>query len=134
MSFPTIIPNPVTGVTTTINRINEPFPTRQDLLKFAVAGPLLGMASSILLLYVGLALTPNTKEALPFLPLVPISLLKMSTLASGLVDSVLGSGFVEGFQSESEGKLVPLSPLAIAGFYGMIVNALSMIPFGSEFE
>jgi len=126
---PILIPSPITGLTATVNRIKDPFPTRQDLLQFAVSGPLLGMLTSVLLMYVGLQLTPNTKEAIPLLPLLPISLLKQSTLASGLVDSVLGSGFVEGLQSTGTND-VPLSALAIAGFLGMMINALAMAPYG----
>merc|ERR1712137_1248490 len=80
ISLPTIIPNPITGFSTTINRIQKPLPTRQDLLQLSLAGPLLGMLSSIALFGVGLELTPQTNDAVSLLPTLPVTLLKTSTL------------------------------------------------------
>ena len=111
---------------------------RQDLLDFAVAGPLTGMVCSIILLSYGVVLTASadaaTYQSFPGLPLL---LLRQSSLGGGIIDIFLGNGVLnvpmsaEGTQALAT-TLIPLHPFAVAGYFSLIVNALSMIPAGSE--
>lgn len=96
-----------------------------------MAGPLFGMTASIFCLIQGLV----TTAAMDFhtsspLPAVPVFLLKSSALGAGLLEFFLGKGvLLSGVTNES---VLALDPLAIAGFVGLVVNALSLLPLGSK--
>jgi len=130
VSTPTLIPSILTGITTTINRIEKPFENRAQLAKFSLAGPLVGMIVSIIIYVFGLQATPlNIGEGINNLPLLPLGIMQRSNLAVGVANLVMGQGFVELYSSTNE-SFIPLSPVAIAGFFGMVVNALAMAPYG----
>jgi hypothetical protein len=103
-----------------------------SLFDFAMLGSVMGLAVSAIFLYVGLqataAASPDVAE---FFPVMSVRELTRSTLGGTLVDNVLGggSGFIL-LQDPSE--LVPLHPYAIAGFCGMMINALVLLPSGSN--
>lgn len=102
----------------------------RSLFDFAMAGPLLGTITSLGLLYVGLGMTAFTDAAsLEQLPSVPVSLLRSSTLASGIIEYLLGDGLLN--SPDPTTSLVKLHPLAIAGFAGLMTNALSLLPIGN---
>lgn len=105
------------------------------MLDFSCAGPLAGMVTSLVAIALGCQLTtlsdPNT------LPALPLEILRQSTLAGGLINNILGNGVLNvppgaiGTQAIA-GMTIPLHPIAIAGYIGLVVNALSMLPIGSK--
>lgn len=130
--FPTLLPFystlPLLG---SLTRISSSPRNKTALFDFAFLGPLLGFISSFIFLGLGLAATQATigTDAAQYLPTLPVSVLKLSTLGGTIVDNFFGGdGYVIG-QDPSE--VVSLHPYAIAGFCGMMINALEMIPLGS---
>lgn len=65
-------------------------------------------------------------------PAIPVDLLRSSSLGGGLVSSFLGSGFV--IPNQGLDSLVGLHPLAIAGFLGLIINSLALLPLGRKYS
>ena len=105
------------------------------MFDFGLAGPALGVLASVVALVVGSQLTvagdPTT------FPALPLAILRQSTLGGGIIDYILGGGTLY----VSEGALgtsavaemtIRLHPVALAGYMGLIVNALSLLPIGSK--
>jgi len=136
VTIPTLVPSILSGITNSITSLRSSPKNKQDLLDFAVAGPLAGMIGSIALLAVGLVLTTSADaSAYQSFPGLPLLLLRQSSLGGGLIDIFLGNGVLnvpmsaEGTQALAS-ALIPLHPFAVAGYFSLIVNALSMIPVG----
>lgn len=95
----------------------------------------MGMLASIAALVVGSQLTLVSDPA--FLPALPLDILRQSTLGGGIVDAILGGGALnvppgaEASQAVA-GMTVALHPVAIAGYIGLILNGLALLPIGSE--
>lgn len=102
------------------------------MFDFGVAGPVFGMITSITFLVSGLTITAGLDfTQTSSLPVLPSDLLLTSALGGGLIESFLGRGAL--IQGESQGYL-PLHPYAIAGFLGILTNALALLPLGSKFS
>jgi membrane-associated protease RseP (regulator of RpoE activity) len=130
--FPTLIPFwsslPLLG---SLTRISSSPRDKTALFDFAFLGPLLGFVSSFIFLGIGLVATGATigTDAAQYLPALPVSVLKMSTLGATIVDNFFGgNGYIIG---QDPSQAISLHPYAIAGFCGMMINALEMIPLGS---
>jgi len=135
ITFPTLVPSFLTGITGTITSLAAPPKNKQDLLDFAIVGPLAGMTVSTLLLYVGITITASTgAEAYANLPSLSLSVLRQSSLAGGIMEAVIpgilnipdAAGATRALSEVS----IPLHPLAIAGFFGLMVNAVNLLPLG----
>ena len=136
ISVPTLVPSILSGITSSITTLKTSPKNRQELLEFAVAGPLAGMICSILVLSYGLALTATADSAtIANFPGLPLAVLRQSSLGGGLVDIVLGNGVLN-VPASAEGAqllastMISLHPFAIAGFLSLFVNALALIPAG----
>jgi len=100
------------------------------MFDFGVAGPLFGMVASIAFLLQGLSITAGLDlNQAATLPVLPSELMKASALGGGLIEAFLGRGAL--IQGTSAGFL-PLHPFAIAGFVGILTNALALLPLGSK--
>ena len=108
---------------------------RQDVFDFAAAGPLVGMLASLAAVVVGAQLTVSADPST--LPSMPLEILRQSSLGGGILDAIIGNGVL----SVPDGALgsravaamtIPLHPVAVAGFTGLIVNALNVLPIGSK--
>ena len=106
--------------------MKAPVPHRKALFDVAVAGPLGGFIVTIPLLIWGISLS----DIVPLPTVESASLLnvealdpRFSFLFAILVKLVLGSSFVAG-------KALHLHPLAVAGYIGLIVTALNLMPVG----
>lgn len=135
ITVPTFIPSLATGITSTLTSLKSPPKNREQLFDFAVAGPLCGLTASIAALYAGLQMTvfadPSTAAMFPALPL---EILRQSSLGGGIVDSVLGSGTLsvpDGASQMIASITIPLHPVAVAGFIGLLVNAFALLPIGT---
>lgn len=99
------------------------------MFDFSLAGPLSGFFVALILLFLGLEQTTSMDLAEQAqLPALPIGLLRTSALGGGLVEWFLGSGTLDA-PGES---VLPLHPFAVAGFVGIISNALALLPIGRE--
>eukprot|EP00573_Skeletonema_grethae_P010326 CAMPEP_0201694074 /NCGR_PEP_ID=MMETSP0578-20130828/6458_1 /ASSEMBLY_ACC=CAM_ASM_000663 /TAXON_ID=267565 /ORGANISM="Skeletonema grethea, Strain CCMP 1804" /LENGTH=896 /DNA_ID=CAMNT_0048179701 /DNA_START=23 /DNA_END=2713 /DNA_ORIENTATION=- len=136
ISVPTLVPSILSGITSSITTLKSSPKNKQDLLEFAVAGPLAGMICSILVLSYGLGLTATADAAtVANFPGLPLAVLRQSSLGGGLVDIFLGNGVLN-VPASAEGAqllastMIALHPFAIAGFLSLFVNALAMVPVG----
>lgn len=126
---PTIIPSIQIGFEGCITPIITPPKNLKSLFDFAVAGPLVGMCISLLLMYSGLekqVFMDGSAQA--DLPSLPVNLVRASSLAGGMIEWLLGEGTL---YSADPNALIRLHPFAIAGFIGIVTNAFSLLPIGN---
>jgi hypothetical protein len=139
VTVPIFVPSIVTGMTSVVTTFKSPPKNKQAMFDFAVSGPLTGIAASIIAMYLGLEFTIfSTAEAYAQFPALPLEILRQSTLGGGLIEFILGTGALS-VPGGAEGTRaiasinIPLHPVAIAGYIGLIVNALALLPVGSEY-
>uniref|UniRef100_A0A7S3V6Z5 Peptidase M50 domain-containing protein n=1 Tax=Chaetoceros debilis TaxID=122233 RepID=A0A7S3V6Z5_9STRA len=130
MTPPTILPSVALPWLSFQNRLKTSPKNLSQLFDFASAGPAVGMASSIAFLLIGLQLTVNMDATqLQYAPSVPVGFLNFSSLGGNIVDYVLSGGSDGGIILKQDPNVsIPLHPLAIGGFAGMMINALDLIP------
>ncbi|MFO7899989.1 MAG: site-2 protease family protein [Planctomycetota bacterium] len=119
-TLPFFIPAPFFfGTCGAIIRMRSPIPHRRALFDVGVAGPLAGLAASFVVCCAGLGLSsygpPGTCSTGPIV-------LQHSLLFRGLARLVLGAP--DGLQC------VQLHPVAIAGWFGLFVTFLNLMPVG----
>lgn len=100
------------------------------MFDFALAGPVAGIVVSLVLLLNGLDLTASMALGTQ-LPVLPVDLLRASSLGGGLVEYFLGHTAI--LPDQGPAAILPLHPYAIAGFMGLITNALALLPLGREY-
>lgn len=105
-------------------QMRSPMPDRRALFDVALAGPLGGFAITVPLLLWGLSLSevvplPERASLLTFDALDP----RFSFLFAVFGKIVLGSALVAD-------KALALHPLAVAGYLGLLVTALNLMPVG----
>jgi hypothetical protein len=125
-----LIPSITTGLTGAITPLKSPPPNSKAIFDFAIAGPLAGLALSLVLLLSGLDMT-TTMAMNSQLPVVPVDLVRSSSLGGGLVQYFLGTTAIMPDQGPT--AVVQLHPLAIAGVVGCITNALALLPLGRTY-
>ncbi|KAL7553628.1 hypothetical protein ACHAWF_016929 [Thalassiosira exigua] len=129
IGFPTLIPSLQFGLTGGITPIKSPPKNIKSLFDFAISGPLFGLVASFFLLYLGLETTAfMDSSAQAQLPSVPVEILRSSSLGGAMVDYLL-QGVLNSPDPSSE--MIKLHPYAIAGFAGLVTNALSLLPIGN---
>lgn len=134
-TIPTLVPSIGTGLTGGITSLQSTPKDKQALFDFAIAGPLAGMAASAAMLFIGMAVTISMDAATySNLPSLPLNLLRQSSLVGGIIDSI-NPGLLAvpdaalGSKALSEIN-IPLHPFAIAGYFGMMINAANLLPVG----
>jgi membrane-associated protease RseP (regulator of RpoE activity) len=131
---PTLVPSILTGITSSVTSLKTPPKNLNAMFDFAIAGPLTGMAFSAIAIALGSQLT-RMMDATTF-PALPLEILRQSTLGGGIINNIIGSGVLNvpasalGTPGVAE-MTVALHPLAVAGYIGLIVNALSLLPIGT---
>lgn len=114
VSLPYFIPAPFyLGTFGAFIRMGGQVRDRATFFDIAVAGPLAGLAAALVALVVGLPGTPTAVHG----GVVPAS----SALVAGLYRIVVGGPL---------NQPVALGPLAFAGWVGLVVTALNLIPLG----
>ncbi len=124
VSLPYFIPIPFAlGTFGAFISLRSPAPSRRALFDMAVAGPLAGLVFAVPALLIGLPMSAISESAPSAIEMhgggvnIDSSLL-LATLASlSLDDSVAGHVFI-------------LHPLAFAGWLGLLVTALNLLPIG----
>ncbi len=122
-------------MTSTVTTFKTLPPTKNAMFDFGLAGPALGLFASVAALAVGSQLTVAGDPT--NFPALPLDILRQSTLGGGIIDYFLGGGALyipEGALGTTAAAqmTIPLHPIALAGYIGLIVNALSLLPIGSE--
>ena len=120
-SLPVFLPSLSTGSLGASNELNEYAPTRSALFDTAIAGPLAGLALSILFVLIGSALPLDAATA----PALPAIAIRSSALGSLLVAIGAPSAL-----SAPPDVSVALHPLVVAGLAGLAINALALLPLG----
>jgi len=100
------------------------------LFDFAVAGPLFGLVTAMGFFVAGLQLgNLATPEMTQYYPALPVNVITISTLGGSFVDFFAGGeGFVT---TQDPSEAVRLHPFAIAGFAGLVMNSLELLPIGA---
>lgn len=99
---------------------------RKQVFDISSAGPALSGLASIAVLVVGLMMTGGAAtEALSSFPVVPASLFHSSALVGIATTVLLPSVMTTGLATP-----IPIHPLVVIGFAGVIMNALNLMPIG----
>lgn len=112
-------PLPLTGTFGAVIRIREPFPSKQALFDVGVAGPIAGFLALLPVLYMGVSLSrvvampPQNPDVIYFGE--PLLFKAMAWLHFGPLP---------------DGSDIILHPMGFAGWLGMLVTALNLLPFG----
>lgn len=121
LALPYFVPSWQLGSFGSITRITSVVKNRADLIAVAAAGPLAGAAASLLLLVLSLLLLhPSVADGGI---LVNAAAFHDSVLVGGLAKLVFGDLLVEG-------SSVCLSPISLASWSALLVNAINCIPAG----
>ena len=111
------VPHPMTGTMGAFIRINSPVPTKSALVRVGVSGPLVGFLVALPVSFIGLLLSK------------PVAV----NASQGIQ---LGSPLMFGLFSEllhprlGPGTDLLLHPVAFAGWLGLFVTALNLLPIG----
>ncbi|MCI0595739.1 MAG: site-2 protease family protein [candidate division Zixibacteria bacterium] len=118
VSFPYFIPGPtILGTFGAVIRANAPFFNRRELMEVAAAGPIAGLVVAIPALIYGLLSSQVVPEA---------------TGGLTLGDSLLTKWFSDIIWGKlPEGYTILISPLGFAGWAGLLVTMLNLLPIGS---
>ncbi|GBE18304.1 peptidase family M50 [archaeon BMS3Abin16] len=100
--------------------MNSPIPDRKSLFDIGIAGPLTGFVLSLPVLVLGIA----RSTYIPFNPTVEASpfLLGTPLLFNAISRMILGP--------ELPGQILQTHPIAIAGWAGLFVTSLNLLPMG----
>lgn len=104
--------------------IRQPFPDKKALFDIGVAGPLVGFAASIPIALAGLYLSGHS-------PILPANYCGPSILGVDYGNLLLGVPLFWQFLSLFfPPSLVSLHPLALAGWVGILITAINLLPAG----
>ena len=104
--------------------IREPFPDKKALFDVGAAGPIAGFAASIPFAIAGLYLSAHA-------PVLPVTYCGISVLGQNYGQLLIGlPAFWELFSLFFPSSLVNLHPLALAGWVGILVTAINLLPAG----
>lgn len=127
VSLPYFMPVPppfILGTLGAFVSIREPFPDKKALFDVGAAGPLAGFAVSIPIAVTGLFLSIHA-------PVVPATYCGVTVLGTDYGNLALGTPlFWSLFSLFLPTNLVNLQPLALAGWVGILVTAINLLPAG----
>jgi hypothetical protein len=126
-SLPYFIPVPppfLFGTFGAFISIREPFPDKKALFDIGAAGPLAGFAAAIPIALAGLYLSIHS-------PVVPLSYCGPTILGVSYANLLVGQPlFWYALTAFFPPSVVSLSPLALAGWVGILVTAINLLPAG----
>lgn len=117
-TLPYFIPAPtLVGTFGAVIKMRSPVPDRRALLDIGAAGPIVGFIVSIPVLIIGLKLSEIR-------PGVATDMSFGTSLVLDLIARVL-------FPSVPEGQVLYMHPVAFAGWLGMLITMMNLLPMGS---
>jgi hypothetical protein len=126
-SLPYFIPVPppfLFGTFGAFISIREPFPDKKTLFDIGAAGPLAGFAASIPITFAGLYMGLHA-------PVIPLTYCGPSLFGVSYGNLLIGTPlFWSFFTLFFPPGIVALSPLALAGWVGVLVTAINLLPAG----
>jgi len=126
-SLPYFIPIPppyILGTFGAFVSIRGPFPDRKTLFDVGVSGPLAGFAMSIPIALLGLSLSVHS-------PVVPANYCGPSILGQSYGNLLVGPSLLWTLLSAFfPSSIISLHPLALAGWVGILVTAINLLPAG----
>jgi len=129
VSPPTVTPG-VLGTYGSNNALMSPPKDRKSLFDFAISGPLVGIITSVAVLFGGLFQTSSATAAVSStFPNVSVDFLRISALASEILSNVVGGDIL--LTPDPVNTLVGVHPWVIAGYIGILTNGLSLLPLGT---
>ncbi len=131
LSVPVFVPSLITGITSSVTTFKTLPKNKNDMFDIAASGPLAGVVVSSMALALGAKLTLISDPAT--LPALPLDILRQSTLGGAIIDNVITGSLYVPEGAPTAGITIPLHPFAVAGYVGLIVNALALLPVGSKF-
>jgi membrane-associated protease RseP (regulator of RpoE activity) len=132
ITVPTFVPSLITGTASTVTTFKAPPKNKEAMFDFSLAGPLAGIVASIVALTIGSQLTLTSDPAT--MPALPLEILRQSTLGGGIIDGIIQGSLYLPDGAPMSGILISLHPVAIAGYIGLMVNALNLVPVGSKYS
>jgi membrane-associated protease RseP (regulator of RpoE activity) len=127
-SLPYFIPIPppyLLGTFGAFVSIREPFPDRRTLFDVGAAGPIAGFVMSLPIALGGLALTAHA-------PTLPVTFCGPVLLGQNYGNLIVGPNLIWGaFSLFFPTGGANLHPLALAGWVGILVTAINLLPAGS---
>ena len=130
LSVPVFVPSFITGVTSTVTTFKTLPKNKNDMFDISASGPLAGIVVSSMALALGAKLTLISDPAT--LPALPLDILRQSTLGGAIIDKIITGSLYVPEGAPTAGITIPLHPFGIAGYVGLIVNALALLPIGSK--
>ena len=116
-SLPYFIPFPgLVGTMGAVIKHKGPIPNRKALFDVGVAGPIVGLFASIIVTVIGLSLTPMNTVIPDGSMFLKLSLPVLFVIIGNLTGEI--------------GTETVMHPVAFAGWVGMLVTALNLIPAG----
>lgn len=128
VSYPFFIPMPLLGLLGTMGAfiaIKEPVPNRRALLAIAAAGPLAGLVVAVPVLLLGLSLS-EVRTLAEVRALMPDGSFTEGNSLLYAASKIL----VFGRFLPADGADVFLHPVALAGWAGLLVTGLNLLPAG----
>jgi hypothetical protein len=126
-SFPFFIPIPppfIFGTFGAFISVREPFPDRKALFDVGAAGPLAGFAASIPIAVTGLFLSAHS-------PVIAANYCGPTVLGQSYANLLIGPTLFWELLGLLVPKVVLLHPLALAGWVGLLVTSINLLPAGS---
>jgi len=117
--IPPILPGFNIGTFGALISSNDPMPNKKALFDVGISGPIAGFLVALPVTIIGL-ITSNT-----YLPLSGISEGEV-VLGSSVLFSVLSQIFL----SVPQGYYIDLNPIAFAGWIGMLITSINLLPAG----
>ncbi|MEO0202144.1 MAG: site-2 protease family protein [candidate division WOR-3 bacterium] len=111
-------PNPLIGTMGAIIKLRSIIPNRKALLHIGAAGPWFGLIIAIFVLIIGLK----------FSKVIPLD--EASRLGFSLGESILFKLISYTLLGDTSDKVVILHPIAFAGWLGLFVTNLNLLPIG----
>lgn len=100
--------------------------SRSSLFDVSISAPLVTSFTSILLMIGGILLTINSPaDAIPKLAVIPAAMMKISFLVGSIT-----SFFAPKVMQVPLSQPIPIHPLFVIGFAGLVSSALNMLPVG----
>ncbi|GMH51214.1 hypothetical protein TrRE_jg11899 [Triparma retinervis] len=128
LTTPAIVPSLNFGLLGSVVKCKTNPSDRNALFDLGVVGPSIGIGVGMLMLILGLLVTSSAAGIdLSSYPRLPVSFLRSSALAGGLVDAILG----DVLGGPDPNAAIAIHPLAVAGYAGIVTSALSALPIGN---